>query len=413
MSKETGYLVPITKINQPVNIKDFITLGSSINNNIIVTDSCPRHCRIAKENDHFMVRDLNSKLGTFVNGTRVQHAYLSAGDRLYIGSTIFIFSNSLNTESYKLFYRSKNIEWQKKLNQIPQLAKTDHPLLILGESGSGKEVIARQVHNLSNRSKMPFISINCSALSESLIESELFGHKKGSFTGAESDRKGAFLAAHGGTLFLDEIGDLPLSLQPKLLRAIENQEVKAVGSDKPKHVDVRIVTATHKRLDQQVQDKKFREDLFFRINTLQVNIPSLRQRREDIETLVYYFCKQYKIRLNFSAIKELEKQMWPGNIRELKNIIARASALYKYQEVNDEQIVSLLKNHSSHLNNYETSFIENSMPPLKQIERKLIIENLKIYKGNQKRTAEKLKIPASTLHDRIRSYQINVNEFRV
>ncbi|MCH2534370.1 MAG: sigma-54-dependent Fis family transcriptional regulator, partial [Bdellovibrionales bacterium] len=240
-----GYLICTENINNPLPIKDFITIGSSISNNIIVQQADQRHCRIAVENENFMVRDLNSHSGTFVNGARVQHAYLTPGDRLYVADRFFIFSDSVKTESIQMLCKSKNTSWQSKLNQLPNLARTEHPLLILGESGSGKEVIARQVHKLSNRSFQPFISVNCSALSESLIESELFGHKKGSFTGAESDRSGAFLAANGGTLFLDEIGDLPLSLQPKLLRAIENQEVKAVGSDVPRKVDVRIITANH------------------------------------------------------------------------------------------------------------------------------------------------------------------------
>ena len=408
-----GYLICKDDIHNPFPIKDFITIGASISNNIVVKQADQRHCRIAFEDNHFMVRDLNSDRGTFVNGTRIQHAYLTPGDRLYVADRFFIFSDSIQTENIQMLCKSKNAAWQTKLNQLSSLARTEHPLLILGESGSGKEVIARQVHKLSNRSFQPFISVNCSALSESLIESELFGHKKGSFTGAESDRSGAFLAANGGTLFLDEIGDLPLSLQPKLLRAIENQEVKAVGSDIPKKVDVRIITATHKHLAHQVKDKKFREDLFFRINTLQVNVPSLRHRKEDIESMLYYFCKQYKVRFSYNAIKLLEQQMWPGNVRELKNTVARASALYRYQEVNEEHISSFINNSSNYDDHLESGYFSSDMPPLKQIERQLIIEKLKKYRGNQKRTAEELKIPASTLNDRIKNYQINVKQFRV
>ena len=408
-----GYLTSLDDMNTPIALKEFMTVGSAYEADIRVVDASSRHCRIAKENSHIIVRDLNSNNGTYINGTKIQQAYLTHGDRLYIGKHSFIYTENLKEESFKHFYSSRNQSWQCKLNQLPNLAKTDHPLLILGESGSGKEVIARQIHQHSNRCFQAFISVNCSALSESLIESELFGHKKGSFTGAENDRQGAFLAANGGTLFLDEIGDLPLSLQPKLLRAIENQEVKAVGSDLPKKVDVRIITATHKELPEQVLSKKFREDLFFRINTLQVNVPSLRQRREDIEGLIYYFCKQFKVRFSYNAIKELEKQTWPGNIRELKNTVARASALYKYQEVTENQLHSILNYNTPSSMNHEKNYLSSDIPPLKQIERQLIIEHLKKYRGNQKRTAEELKIPASTLHDRIKNYQINVKEFRL
>lgn len=414
MSVTFGYLFPIGQSKQSINIKDFICIGRAPSCDFIAETQSFKHCRIALEDGQFMIRDLNSDTGTYVNGTKINYAYLNHNDRIYIGSSCYVFVNSLNNDEHKQIEQSHNKYWQQKLNQLPGLARTDLAVLIHGESGSGKEIIARQLHSHSNRKHSAFISVNCSALTESLIESELFGHKKGSFTGAESDRKGAFLAANGGSLFLDEIGDLPLSLQPKLLRAIENSEIKAVGSDSTKKIDVRIITATHKNLEKSVVEGTFREDLFYRINTLQVKVPSLKERPEDFESLLYYFCKQYKVRFTISSIQILKKQRWKGNIRELKNTIARASALYKYQEVNDEHLGELLSNnYSQALGCTEVRLLDNDIPPIKKIEKDLIIENLKKYNGNQKRTAETLKIPPSTLHDRIKSYKINVNEFRL
>jgi len=172
--------------------------------------------------------------------------------------------------------------------------------------------VSHVIHDYSGRSEGPFVSVNCSALTESLVESELFGHVKGSFTGATSDRKGAFEAARGGTLFLDEIGDLPLSLQPKLLRALENQEIKPVGSDKTLKTDVRIVTATHKNLEKLVIEKTFRSDLFFRIHVVKISIPSLKERMEDFEDLLYHFSREMRVRFSVGAIEKLKEHSWPG-----------------------------------------------------------------------------------------------------
>ena len=232
-------------------IKNFTTLGRSPANKIPVWDDkvSPKHIRIDLTQQGFLLKSLQSTHGCLVNNTIVLSCYLRQGDRIQVGDQDFVFSYH-KPESLRYFKEitSQNKEWQKQLFHLPQIAQSDFPVLITGPSGTGKERIAQFIHKNSPRNHRPLISVNCSALSESLIESELFGHTKGSFTGADKNRHGAFLAAKGGTLFLDEIGDLPEALQPKFLRALENREVKPLGSDQVHPTDVRIIAATHQNL---------------------------------------------------------------------------------------------------------------------------------------------------------------------
>lgn len=207
-------------------------------------------------------------------------------------------------------------------------AATDYPVLITGESGVGKEVLAKDIHRRSSRAGAPFLAQNCSAIPDNLLESELFGYRKGAFTGADRDKKGLFEAAQGGTVFLDEIGDMPMNLQARILRVLQNREVKPLGSNRARQVDVRIISATHQDLPTMIQEKRFREDLFFRLNVLPLVLPPLRQRREDIPLLLQYFMKRDCLRMGkpvkrFSdgALARLTRHDWPGNIRELQNTV--------------------------------------------------------------------------------------------
>lgn len=216
---------------------------------------------------------------------------------------------------------------------ISKLARSQAPVYIHGESGSGKELVARAIHNQSGRANGKFVAVNCGAIPRELMESEFFGHKKGSFTGASADKAGLFQAAHNGTLFLDEVADLPLDMQVKLLRAIQEKHVRPVGSEKEVAIDVRILSATHKNLQQEVADGRFRQDLFFRINVIQTNVPSLRERKEDIPLLIQHFLKIFNKDKTFPIVlDELAQQAllhypFPGNVRELENILERASTL--------------------------------------------------------------------------------------
>lgn len=234
----------------------------------------------------------------------------------------------------------------EKLDIVERVAKSDSSVLILGESGVGKELIAEQLHLKSDRNKGPFVRVNCAALPEGLLESELFGHVKGAFTDAISDRKGRFQMADKGTIFLDEIGDLPLSLQSKLLRVIQNKSFEKVGSSDTIHVNVRIVAATNRDIEKQVEDQKFRSDLYYRLNVLPLYIPPLRQRIEDIPELAYFFLKKFRheVKKDFAGFSEgamsaILSYSWPGNIRELENTVERACVIGKPPYIQEEDLL--------------------------------------------------------------------------
>jgi DNA-binding NtrC family response regulator len=385
-----------------------------------------RHCRIERrDSSGWFLRDLQSTNGTYLNGSRVSEARLKDHDFIQVGEFSFYFTEQ---PWRALELSSKSPIWEAELRRLPQFAKTDFSVLLVGPSGSGKEILAEAIHRHSTRAKMPFVAINCSALSESLIESELFGHLRGSYTGATHDRKGAFEAARGGTLFLDEIGDLPLSLQPKLLRALEAKEIRPVGSDRCIKTDVRIIAATHKNLIHLVKLGHFREDLYWRLNVCSMSPPALRDRMEDFTDLVYQLCRSYRVRLSHNAIERLREHSWPGNIRELRSVIQRAAAYYPGQNIQPEDLANIMEPrlypevmpladsvnpHAQYLSG------SSSTPPgvgqnvIREIEREMIIRRLTANRGNQRKTAQDLGLPKSTLHDRLRTYGIDPNQFKI
>ncbi len=392
-------------------IGEFITIGRDSANLISINDSyvSQRHARIEKKPHAFFIKDMRSRNGTFVNGTKVQEAELQDGDRILIGKTEFSFSSDAKFAEDKVSMNSLNKSWSEQLERIPSIAQSDLSVLLLGPSGTGKEVLAKLIHERSDRKHFPMVCVNCSALSESLVESELFGHVKGSFTGATADRKGAFEAARGGTLFLDEVGDLPLSLQPKLLRALENQQIRPVGSDRTIDTNVRIIAATHQNLKDRVTEEKFRADLYFRLNVVQIKAPALADRIEDFDSLFYYFAKMHKVRFNYAAIQKLKVHSWPGNIRELRNTVQRAKALFGQQEVQTEHIELLIESAPDPITSDQ--LVRNRIM-LKEVEMEMIVSRLKANNGNQRQTAAELGMPKSTLHDRIKAYGIKLEEFR-
>lgn len=237
-------------------------------------------------------------------------------------------------------FSSDNVEMKLFLNQVLQVAPTNSSLLLLGETGVGKEHLARAIHAESKRSAGPFVTVNTAALPEHLLESELFGHKQGAFTGAVRSRRGSFELAHGGTIFLDEIGEMPLHLQSKLLRVLQDFEVKPVGSETSLWVDVRVIAATNRDLEEEVEKGNFRKDLYYRLNVMTLNIPALRQRREDIPALAQYFIRYFRYKIGREvnsiskpAMEALCQYDWPGNVRELMNVIERAMLLSKSKSV--------------------------------------------------------------------------------
>lgn len=388
-------------------IKEILTIGRSSDNNVSLKDEfvSSRHCRIEHREQHFIIRDLRSRNGTWLNTVAILEAPLKNGDQIMVGKTRLTFSETLIVERNDFYLQSKNPQWQKELAQIPNFAKSDLTVLLSGPSGSGKEILAQQIHQQSLRAINPFICVNCSALNDTLIESELFGHVRGSFTSAENDRQGAFLAAHGGTLFLDEIGDLPLNSQPKLLRALENSEIRPVGSDRTIKVNVRVIAATHKNLANLVKQGLFREDLYFRLNVIRILIPTLNSRPEDFVSLLHHFGRSYNVKFSLPAVEQLKMYSWPGNIRELKNLVARAKAYFPQTPITPHHLEQLLEAPLP-----LPLSLPNDKGLLKEIEFKLIQERLVANLGNQRRTANELGMPKSTLHDRIKDYGINVKE---
>lgn len=393
-------------------IFEFTTMGTDLENKIVITGQAveSRHARIEKRGEKFILKDLRTAGGTFLNGMRIIEAFLTEGDSIRIGETDFLFQADATKAELPSLLRSNNPSWQNQLARFPDFSRTQFNVLLLGESGTGKDRLARQIHDLSLRRSGPFVSVNCSALAESLIESELFGHVRGSFTGATHDRKGAFEAARGGTLFLDEVGDLPIELQPKLLRALENQEIRPVGGDREVQTDVRVIAATHQNLQRRVLDETFRADLYFRLNVVKISVPPLRERAEDFEHLLFAFAREYRVRFSVSSIDQLKQHSWPGNIRELKNLVARASALYPRQSIEPLHLSQIMDLKIEREISTDISTPRGDLPVIKEIERDMIRRRLIANRGNQRRTAHDLNMPKSTLHDRIRNYNINIDE---
>ena len=395
-----------------VALQEFMTLGSD--SSCTVHLACPlvqpRHARIEKRGSCYFIRDLRSDKGTSINGQKILEASLSDGDLVQIaGFEILFILEERRTASFPI--KSNNLRWNEELQGLSKVAHSDFPVLLLGPSGTGKDVLARTLHETSRRSQGPFVSVNCSALTETLVESELFGHVKGSFTGAIGDRKGAFEAARAGTLFLDEIGDLTYGLQAKLLRALENNEIRPVGSDRSIQTDVRILAATHQNLKEKVRQGLFRLDLFYRLNVIQITPPALENRMEDFDGLLNSFARQYRVKFTFDAIQKMKKHSWPGNIRELKNTVARASVLFPKTPILGQHLEHIIDRPLDPQNLVGIQD-KNQLPVIKEIEKQMIVQRLIANKGSQRHTANDLGMPKSTLHDRLKYYGINPRDFK-
>lgn len=299
---------------------------------------------------------------------------------------------------------------------IDMVAPTNSTVLIRGESGCGKELVADAIHRAGLRASKPFIKVNCSALPDSLIESELFGHEKGSFTGAESQRKGRFELAHGGTIFLDEIGDIPLTTQVKILRIIQEKEFERLGGTQTIKVDVRIICATNKNLEEAIGNASFREDLFYRINVFPLFLPPLRDRRNDIPALVDHFIAKFNAvnktaikRITTAAINMLMVYSWPGNVRELENVIERACILSTDNVIHSYNLPPTLQTAESS----DTKSKGGLAYVVEKIEKQLIREALIASKGNVAKAAQELKITERMLGTRISKYNIEIWRFKL
>lgn len=315
--------------------------------------------------------------------------------------------------------KSQNLKMLKLIDYAKSIADTPSSILITGESGTGKEVFAQAIHNASSRSGQAFVAVNCGAISESLIESELFGYEEGAFTGAKKGgRPGKFELANGGTLFLDEIGDMPYEMQVKLLRTIQENEVLRIGGEKPIPIDVRIITATNQQLEKEIEDHKFRLDLFYRINVISIHIPALRDRMEDIQPLIQHFIEAKAEKLNRKPpllsnyfYELVHNYDWPGNIRELENFIEKTVALDGKIDFKPN-FISKKELSTNALGFPEQSGLSPDTSPvfvpklLTEIEKEAIINTLKAFDGNISKTAKCLNIGRNTLYKKIKTYHI-------
>jgi len=301
---------------------------------------------------------------------------------------------------------------------VARIADTDASVLITGESGTGKEVVARALHRAGRRKDGPLVAVNCAAMPEPLLESELFGHVKGAFTDARAPRQGLFAQADGGTLFLDEIGDMPIGLQPKLLRALEERKVRPVGSSTEIPVDVRLICATNRDLETEIEEKRFREDLYFRINVIHVDLAPLRARGADVLLLAQHFVREYASRfqksvagLSAQAAQRLQNYAWPGNVRELRNCIERAVALTRYEDLTVDDLPEKIRD-------YRTSHVvvaaddPSELVPLDEVEKRYVLRVLEAVGGNKAVAARILKVDRRTLYRKLEAYGVDMTTKR-
>ncbi|MFO8163008.1 MAG: sigma-54 dependent transcriptional regulator [Desulfatiglandales bacterium] len=296
--------------------------------------------------------------------------------------------------------------------KIGIVAPTDSWVLIVGENGTGKELVAHAIHRLSKRKDKPFIEVNCAAIPEDLIESELFGHEKGSFTGATTMKRGKFDQANNGMLFLDEIGDMSLKAQSKVLRILQEQRFERVGGNRTIRVDVRVIAATNKNLEEEIAKGRFREDLYFRLNVIPIRVPPLRERTDDIQELVNEFFTEFSFDtkkerkfLSPNALESLKKYTWPGNIRELKNLVERMAIMYPGTEIDVKDLPFPYNRLRSEHRELDTFFSSDSFKEAREtFEKDFIARKLSQFGGNISKTAEAIGVERSNLHKKIKAY---------
>ncbi len=414
-----------------------IRMGKKEDNDFPLTDNTVSryHLLIEQKVDSFLLKDLDSTNGTFINDMRVKEAYLTPGDIISLGNTkveFLAFDEKVQIEPSTQTQFSELVGKSRKMRQIFGILEKISPslatVIIEGQTGTGKELVARAIHQHSLRKEKPFVVFDCSAVAPNLIESELFGHEKGSFTGAIKDRKGAFEAANGGTIFLDEIGELTLDLQPKLLRALEQREVRRVGANEPVKVDVRVVCATNRSLSEEVTAGRFRQDLYYRLSVVKVHLPSLSERPEDIPLIIEKFLTEGRFnrfpdgslkvtRVEDDALKMLQRYQWPGNVRELSNIIERTVSLVDGQTIRASDLSYVFQEIDSVNETTERISIDTSLPfkeakqkVVEVFEKDYLVDLLTRYNFNVSRAAREAKVDRKHLRNLLKKYDIKAED---
>ncbi|TMQ10388.1 MAG: sigma 54-dependent Fis family transcriptional regulator [Deltaproteobacteria bacterium] len=398
-----------------------LAIGTAPANAMILTDSAVsrHHVAITPTPRGHAIRDLGSTNGTAVNGVGIEGAFLAPGAVIAIGRSRLKFE-VLGGEDRAML--SSDARWGRALGAseamrrifavLPRLAESDTTILLEGETGTGKGLLAEAIHEASPRAAGPFVVLDCGAIPPTLIESELFGHEKGAFTGAAAARIGGFEAARGGTVFLDEIGELPLDMQPKLLRALEDRVVKRVGGNEPVRLDIRIIAATNRDLRSEINQGRFRSDLYYRLNTFRLRIPPLRERRDDIALLVAHFYRQLSPAGDSppaDLLAELARHDWPGNVRELRAAVERAVLL------GDPAVWRALSDDATALAEDErfvdgTSFRAAKERAVAAWEREYVRALIARHDGNLSRAARAVRMDRKHLRELLRRHRITADD---
>jgi DNA-binding NtrC family response regulator len=393
--------------------KALISIGTLPENDLVLTDATVsrKHAVVEERSDGYLLRDLGSTNGSFLDNVKIREGYITPGSVIRLGQTEISFSPleerievlTSSSEHFGGLIGSSPL-MQEVYGFLERIAPTDVTVLLEGETGTGKELAARAIHAHSRRAGGPFVVFDCGAVAPNLIESELFGHEKGAFTDAVKARQGSFELADDGTIFLDEIGELSLDLQPKLLRALDQRETKRVGADKPVAVNVRVISATNKDLEKEVKAGRFREDLYYRLSVVRVNMPPLRKRKEDIETIAGQALAGISAEINKKitglspeAAAALTAYSWPGNVRELKNVLGRAAALSDSGRIEPKDLFLTQGKKTNTLDGLSGKTLE-------EIEKAAISATLKSVSGNKTEAAKLLGIAYSTLYEKMKKY---------
>jgi DNA-binding NtrC family response regulator len=414
-----------------VSERERLRVGKDPGNDLVLGDRTVsrHHFEVQWTDKGYLVVDLDSTNGTYLDGKRVERAFLHDGTRIQVGATVIEFAQQEqdeevepDREGFFAGMAGKSMRMRQIFGLLRKVAPMDVSVIIQGETGTGKELAARAIHDHSARKPGPFVVIDCGAIPENLIESELFGHEKGAFTGAHQSRPGAFERAEGGTVFLDEMGELQLDLQPKLLRVLENREIRRVGGEKTQPVDVRVIAATNRDLATEVKEGRFREDLFFRLSVITVQLPPLRQRREDIPFIVKTALQEPEIvarygvkRFSPEALNVLADYPWPGNVRELLNVVSHAVTFSDGPDVRPEHLPARLNGQEARgalAFNEHLSFKEAKEQLLETFERQYLQSVLTRCDGNISRAARESGMHRKSIERLVKKYGLDARAMR-
>jgi DNA-binding NtrC family response regulator len=412
--------------------KERLRVGAHSSNDLVLAEdraASRHHFEIQYTERGYLVIDLNSTNGTFLDGRRVERAYLSSGSQVRAGQSVVTFApidEEVTVEPDRDGELEGMVGQSVKMRQIFGLLRKISPMdvsvVVQGETGTGKELVARAIHTLSGRKRGPFVVLDCGAIPPNLIESELFGHEKGAFTGAVASRPGAFERANGGTIFLDELGELRLDLQPKLLRVLENREVRRVGGNDVIEVDVRVIAATNRDLVKEIQAGNFREDLYFRLSVINIQLPPLRQRREDVPLIIRkaladpdIVARHGKKRVLPAAMAILQNYAWPGNIRELVNVVSHVLTFSDGEEIDVTHLPARIQGQQKEQPlpfNEHLSFKDAKEQLLENFEREYITQVLKRCDGNISRAARESGLHRKSVERLVKKYSLDARAIK-